>query len=280
MARSPEDMARRNDERAAAIFSGSLRTQMGDRTAACPTHGEYVSTGFRVNVGAGREIWSRCPACESALKAQEEAERLAEQRARQQREHERMLGFAQIPSRFVGRSFENFRVDGPPQLHALTVCRDFAEQFDENAKRGKGLILSGMPGTGKSHLAAAILQALIHRNVQYLTCMDMIRRVRDTWRKTSDQSEVEVLDLLSSLDLLVIDEIGVQYGTDGEQTIIFDVLDRRYRDMRPTVLLTNQDKAGLKTFIGERSFDRLTETCRWVPFDWASFRPQARKEAA
>jgi DNA replication protein DnaC len=80
--------------------------------------------------------------------------------------------------------------------------------------------------------------------------------------------------------LLVLDEIGVQYGTDGEQTIIFDILDRRYRDMRPSVLLTNQDKAGLKTFIGERAYDRLTETCRWVPFDWPSYRLQARKEAS
>jgi DNA replication protein DnaC len=50
--------------------------------------------------------------------------------------------------------------------------------------------------------------------------------------------------------------------------------------MRPTILLTNQDKAGLKTFIGERAFDRLTETSRWIPFDWASYRLQARKEAA
>ncbi|MNL85189.1 DNA replication protein DnaC [compost metagenome] len=78
----------------------------------------------------------------------------------------------------------------------------------------------------------------------------------------------------------MLDEIGVQYGTDGEQTILFDVLDRRYRDMKPSVFLTNQDKKGFKEFIGERTFDRLTETSRWVPFDWASYRPQARKEAA
>ena len=72
----------------------------------------------------------------------------------------------------------------------------------------------------------------------------------------------------------------MQYGTDGEQTIVFDVLDRRYREVRPTLILTNQDKAGLKAFVGERTFDRLVETCRWVPFDWPSYRPQARREAA
>jgi len=80
--------------------------------------------------------------------------------------------------------------------------------------------------------------------------------------------------------LLVLDEIGVQYGTDGEQTILFDVLDRRYRDLKPSILLTNQDKAGFKQYIGERVFDRLTETSKWVAFDWQSYRATARREAA
>ena len=112
-----------------------------------------------------------------------------------------------------------------------------------------------------------------------MTCMDLIRAVRDTWRRDSEKTETQVLSYLERLDLLVIDEVGVQYGTDGEITILFDVLDRRYREVRPTILLTNQDKDGFKKFIGERTFDRLSETCRWVPFDWASFRPQARREA-
>ena len=86
--------------------------------------------------------------------------------------------------------------------------------------------------------------------------------------------------MFGSVPLLVIDEIGVQYGTDSEQTILFDVLDKRYRDMRPTILLTNQNTIGLKAFIGERAFDRLTETARWVAFDWPSHRRTAGREAA
>ena len=109
--------------------------------------------------------------------------------------------------------------------------------------------------------------------------MGMIRAIRGTWRKESEKSETEVIQMFSSVPLLVLDEIGVQYGTDGEQTIIFDVLDRRYRDMKPTILLTNQDKKGFKEFIGDRSFDRLVETSRWVSFDWDSYRATARKEA-
>ena len=115
--------------------------------------------------------------------------------------------------------------------------------------------------------------------VRYTTALDLVRAVRDTWRRDSDRSELQLLNYLERLDLLVIDEIGMQYGTDGEQTILFDVLDRRYREVRPTILLTNQDKAGFKQFVGERTFDRLAETCRWVAFDWESYRPTARKAA-
>ncbi|MBK6594316.1 MAG: ATP-binding protein [Burkholderiales bacterium] len=110
--------------------------------------------------------------------------------------------------------------------------------------------------------------------------MSIIRNVRGTWRKDSEQSETEVLRMYGTADLLVIDEIGVQYGTDGEQTILFDVMDRRYREMMPTILLTNQAKAGFKQFIGDRSFDRLVETSRWVAFDWPSHRATARRESA
>src|SRR5260364_148967 len=63
----------------------------------------------------------------------------------------------------------------------------------------------------------------------------------------------------------------------ASRSFLFDVLNRRYRDMRPTILLTNLGKAGMKAFLGARSFDRLREGGIWVPFDWESYRG---KEAA
>lgn len=245
-----------------------------DRDASCPSHGPYPSRNLF------RNVWSRCPECEAAKEAAERAEQAAAAAREADARHQRMLGDAAIPLRFIGRSFGNFRAETDAQRHALTVARDFAEQFADNRRKGRGLIFAGLMGTGKSHLATSILQALLPAHqVRYATCLDMIRAVRDTWRRDSEKTETQVLAYLRDLDLLVIDEVGVQYGTDGEQTILFDVLDRRYREVRPTIILTNQDKAGLKTFVGERTYDRLTETCRWVPFDWSSHRPQARKES-
>lgn len=262
-----------------ADSANALKEPLGERESVCAEHGNYTSSGMRYM--GRREIWTPCPDCEEARVAgnrKAEAEMRAE---RARRELEFQIGEAAIPLRFVGRTLDNFHAATAEQQSALKIAREYVDQFDANAKRGNSLILSGLPGTGKSHLATAVLQALMPKHCGlYTTCMSVIRSVRGTWRKDSERSEQQVLNLYADVPLLVLDEIGVQYGTDGEQTILFDVLDRRYRDMKPSIFLTNQDKKGFKDFIGERTFDRLTETSRWVPFDWPSYRPTARKEAA
>lgn len=253
---------------------GESMPNANSRPDVCATHGAFESRNI-----IGR-IWSRCPACQ-----REQADDFAAKAAEAERRHrearaQKLLGRAAIPARFIGRTFDNFEADTEGKRRALSVLRDYSDNFDEYARDGKGLILSGKPGTGKSHLAGAVLQAHIDRDVLYATCLDVIRMVRETWRKDSDRSERQVLASLIGLDLLVIDEMGVQYGTEGEQNTMFDVLDGRYREMRPTILLTNQDAEGLKAYLGERTFDRLRETSRFVPFNWESRRPAAGRVAA
>lgn len=279
MERSSEDLLRNLDKIVTSTTPPPMREPLGDRDDVCDTHGPFVSAGARYM--GRREIWTPCPGCEEARLAAERQAEAQKQADRARRELEFQIGEAAIPMRFIGRTLDNFHASTPEQEAALSIAREFVQDFNANAKRGSSLIFSGLPGTGKSHLATAMLQALMPKHCGlYTTCMGVIRTVRGTWRKDSERSEQQVLNVYAEVPLLVLDEIGVQYGTDGEQTILFDVLDRRYRDMKPSVFLTNQDKKGFKEFIGERTFDRLTETSRWVPFDWASYRPQARKEAA
>ncbi len=255
------------------VFKPNLHT----RISMCAVHGEYEERGIALNLAGERIIWMGCAACNAAQRAAEQAQQAAlEERARQCR-MERRLQIAGIPLRFRTRQFDDYVADTPDKQHALKVAQDFAEQFSVHAKRGTFVVFSGRPGTGKSHLALAIAQHVMRNGTaMYITAMDLIRRVRDTWRRDSEDSESQVLDLFSALDLLVLDEVGAQYGTEGEQVILFDVLNRRYRDMRPTILLTNLSKAGMKPFLGERSFDRLREDGIWVPFDWESYRGTKR----
>jgi len=248
----------------------------------CPDHGEYDARGeFKANIR--RTVWTRCPACRSAdEQAVKAANDLREANAKAAG-IERALKLANIPKRFTGRTFDTFVAADAKQAAALTTCRAYAEDFGDALRSGGSLVLSGAPGTGKSHLAASVMLRVMAdgRAVQYVTCMDMIRAIRGTWRKDSERTEDDVLrELGETLDLLVIDEIGVQYGTEGEQTVVFDVLDRRYREMRPTILISNAGREQFKAYVGDRVYDRLREVAKWVPFDWDSYRPTARAEKA
>jgi DNA replication protein DnaC len=258
-----------------AVVRGVVE-QLGTRPAVCPAHGPFESHGTNLR---GREVWSTCAGCHrDAMHAEQEA--LAKRQADiVAREREEAIGAACIPLRFRGLTYATYVAGSPEQRATLARVRDYAERFDEMRDSGRGLVLAGKPGTGKTHLAAALALALVDTGawVQYVTCMGLIRMVRETWGKDAERTERQVVKLLGQqIDLLLIDEVGVQYGTESEQHILFEILDKRYAELRPTILITNQDKDGFKALIGERVADRLTQTHGWLAFDWPSYRRQAR----
>lgn len=261
---------------AASINSLALVRELGQREENCGGHGRFVSRGRLLG---SRQIWTVCPGCSEDQRRKEAQERQAMAAAAKSAKLEAMLRQTAIPQRFIGRNFANWSSTNEGQELAVRIAKEYAANFDSHLANGFSLIFSGAAGTGKSHLAAAILQAILPQHVGvYMTFMGMIRLIRETWHPDSPRRESEVLAELGSVPLLVLDEIGVQYGTEAEHTLLFEVMDRRYRDQKPTILLTNQNKDGFKRFVGDRVYDRMTECARWVTFDWASYRPQARKE--
>lgn len=242
-----------------------------ERSATCEKHGEYVQRSIPVLMG--RAVWSKCPKCTEEQLADENDRKAVESREKAQAMAEARLKAAGVPERFRDRLIETYAADTPEQNHAKAAALEFVANFREHRKKGTQVVFSGNPGTGKSHLAIAVLREVMKGGTgMYMNVLDMVRMVRDTWRRDSAKSESEVLDTLGSLDLLVLDEVGVQYGTDGEQVILFDVLNRRYRDCRPTILLTNLRSAEFEAFIGPRAFDRLKEGGIWIRFSWESYR--------
>lgn len=260
----------------ARLSDGFALSSLGVEAKTCETHGTFQAKGTRLGT---REIWTGCPGCAAQRAERERAERETLRQQALKVELEKQLTQTAIPERFIGRTLDSYRAETDGQRKALEICRAYVEGFDRHLKLGTSLVMSGLPGTGKSHLAGAILQAILPRHVGvYVTLMDLIRMVRETWRRDSPTSESELLARLQAVPLLVIDEVGMQYGTDGERAIVFDVLDRRYRSMKPVVLMTNLGKEEFRAAVGERVFDRLTEVAKWMPFDWPSHRAQARRE--
>lgn len=203
---------------------------------------------------------------------QEEIDR---QRARIEARHKA----SGVPSRFAAAGFDGFIRRSPSIGAALDAVQEYANNFSEHAKAGRCLILAGPAGTGKTHLACAAVRHLCdgNRRAQYFKLGDAIRRLRDTWRRDSDETELQVLHEYRHADLLVLDEVGVQYGTDGEKVHAFDIIDGRYSDMKPTIIITNCKADELVAYLGERVVDRLLENGgRMLVFDGKSNRTRAK----
>lgn len=250
-------------------------TGVETKPAVCPSHGAFESRSLML---LGRMMgWSKCPACDKAERDQEAEERRLRDEHDRQRRLENRLKQAGIPLRFRSRSFDNFAADTKPMADCLGVAEEFAQDFADHRAEGSTVVFSGKPGTGKSHLAIAVCMAIMARGytAMYLNALDAIRLVRSTWGRDSERRESDVMNDLATVDLLVLDEVGAQYGTEGEQVILFDIINRRYQDQMPMILLTNQGKDGFKQYLGDRAFDRLREAGRWVPFDWESHRGKA-----
>jgi DNA replication protein DnaC len=244
------------------------------RNSICEVHGEYIENGIIFN--SKQPKWTGCPQCHAERKAIEEQKRIDQKKQEEQEKIEKRLSMAGIPLKFRDRSFDNYIADTQDKQNALNIARHYLEDFDDNYKTGATLIFAGKAGTGKTHLAMAIAKGVMPKHTaMYINALDAIRMVRDTWRRDSERSELQVLELLGSIDLLVIDEVGVQTGTENEQMLMFDIINRRYRDSKPMILLTNLDKKGFADYMTERSADRLRENGSWVTFNWESYR---RKE--
>jgi DNA replication protein DnaC len=203
------------------------------------------------------------------------------------RKAERMRA-AMIPRRFAGASLDNFEVKNAGQRGALEAARGYARNFEEHYAAGRCLVLSGRVGTGKTHLACAILRDIIARPlaaenydyyaneawhpVRYVTATDIIRTIRETWNNP-EVREADAIRKFTRPHLLVIDEVGRSFGSDSEKTQIEELLDLRYQAMKPTLVCTNCDKAQIAQFLGERGFDRLRENGGIsMVFEWASHR--------
>ncbi|WP_312242447.1 DNA replication protein DnaC [Pantoea sp.] len=189
---------------------------------------------------------------------------------------QRVMGRSGIRELHMNCSFDNYHAENEGQRRALAAARKYAEEFEGSIA---SFVFSGRPGTGKNHLAAAIGNDLILRgkSVLIVTVADLMSNMKGTFSGGSDITEERLLHDLSSVDLLVIDEIGMQSESRYEKVIINQIVDRRSSSKRPTGMLSNLDPAGMNALLGERVMDRMRlGNSMWIRFDWESYRSRVR----
>lgn len=236
----------------------------------CQKHGAF---DFRYQAMGDRfVVLSACTLCaaeSTALQAKID-EQNAAKAAKARLERSRIE--AGVSPRYSMVTFSDYRVD--TQDHALALHE--AMEFTQRIKSGGNgnLILSGRVGTGKTMLASAMVNELMpQKRCRLATLSGLVRELKDSWGKGASMSESMLLKHLSELDLLIIDEVGQQRGTETEILFVFDIIDGRYKNMLPTVLISNLDKTGIREAIGDRAFDRLRQDGgKVVAFNWGSMR--------
>lgn len=240
-----------------------------NRTETCERHGAFEA---RHLFG---KIWSKCPACASEQHAAEERAEAERAKVEQLAAWQKRIGSAGIPERFQGRTLDNFEATTATQQYALKFAREYADTFDQAVKSGRSAMFVGRPGTGKTHLAVGIGMRLLaqRRPVMFVTVMRALRRIKDSWGKGSEVTESQVIESLIYPDLLILDEVGVQTGSEFERNALFDVLNERYERRKPVLLLSNMARDDLKQYLGDRVLDRLREDDgALIAFDWDSHR--------
>jgi DNA replication protein DnaC len=255
-----------------------IRFDMVNASGTCATHGAWTNS---VPKAFAARMAERCPQCdqeaEEARLAREADEAHRSVTGARVRRMAKLLDSSGIPVRFQGRTFDNYETAEaiPEQAKALAKAKNYATNFDRVVELGAGLIFSGKPGTGKTHLACAVanhVMATYGKRALFLTVFDVFQRIKDTYGGGS-ASEMQIMAAICAPDLLILDEVGVQMGTKFEEVILTEIINKRYAAMAPTIILTNLDAKELRDYLGERIVDRFTEGGgALVPFNWESYR--------
>ncbi len=187
----------------------------------------------------------------------------------QQQTTERSIASARIQKRYAHCELSNFEQHYDSLRDAYRKAVRFVDQFPAV---DKGLLLIGENGVGKTHLAVAVLKAVIrNKRIQgyFYETGELLKLVRDTY--ASDANEMDVLRPVLEADLLVLDDLGVEKTSEWVQETLGHVVNIRYSERRPTVFTTNlvdsDDSTHPKSFLyrlGPRTRSRLFEMCDWV----------------
>ena len=164
----------------------------------------------------------------------------------------------------------------------MKVARDYVDKWSDALSGNTGLVLWGDVGTGKTFFAACIANALVEQNVSVK--MTNFSTILNDLYAESDKNKY--LDRLNDYSLLIIDDLGIERGTEYALEQVYNVIDIRYKSGRPLIVTTNLTLDELKyptDIPHKRIYDRVLGMCVPVMFNGVNFRKEeaaAKMEAA
>jgi len=238
----------------------------------CPKHGPVTPLVVR---NKRFQIDQGCPLCAEEKDA--EYQKCLEKKEQRAKLHQvrYLLEQAHIPKRFIDVTIDNYITKEPYQVEVKKRCRAYLEQSDQVLRNGFSLILCGDCGTGKTHLAIALLRAIITSHIctgLYATTPGMIQDIRSSYSDRSFSTQT-LQQKYTTVQLLILDEIGVQSKTYAEKKLLFEIIDSRYCELLPTIFVSNLTFKEMTQCLDERLIDRIrTPGSQLIPFNGKSWR--------
>jgi DNA replication protein DnaC len=233
----------------------SARTTTPTAPDTCPLHA-CDGSGFVVDEASNTASDCRC-----------RAQRVSRARARA------LSGV--IPRKYRGVSF-----DRPPVTEiaapVTAVVRRYVGRIDEQLDSGRGLWFFGSVGTGKTTLAMLVSRHAIEagRSVAIYSLPRLLAQIRTTFDDDRANSYVDLLDRLTAVDLLHIDDVGAEKTSPWVLEQLYAIVNARYEDQRSIIITTNLERDELAEQINERTVSRLEEMCEVLPLWGADARQQ------
>jgi DNA replication protein DnaC len=212
---------------------------------------------------------------QEALMFKHEQKEAEQQREAERRRAESRLDSMRIPKRYRGLSLKSYTATSEKQNKVVGFLQEYGER---NHKERENLIIHGAPGTGKTHMICAFIQDCHRTEAQYWKLSDIMRTVKDSYSSGGDDTELRFIKRLAEIPILVIDEIGRQGGTSFEGGFMFDLLDDRYDNLLPTILISNLPVTGepsMTSYLGISVMDRINENSLDIPCEWNNYRDHA-----
>lgn len=248
----------------------------------------------RCDCPEAQEYWRKY---EQEKKEAEEAEKRRKEQERIQRRVAKLLDDSGIRGRFQNRTFDRFQVNEENRkayqaakryadsFPAMLPTRDDRGNIEPPQKERNGLFITGSFGTGKTHLATAIANQLIQGGtpVICMTMIDLLARIKQTFDRSDEATEADIMRIYEEIPLLIIDDIGSEQPSEWGTSKIFAIINARYEAYMPTIITTNYGAGDLirrmtppngDSYNAEKTLDRLKEMCVAVEMFWDSWRPR------
>ncbi|MCX7045101.1 MAG: ATP-binding protein [Candidatus Sumerlaeota bacterium] len=180
---------------------------------------------------------------------------------------------AGIPKKFLDKSLNGFTADTKPRKEVVKAARDYISYFcTHKGEQIDGVKLEGSVGSGKTHVALGMLREIIAQGYTGLYCNvpEFLKEIRSTYGATSGPDESELIDETRDVDILVLDDLGVEGRIldpirDKSKWLcdrLYLVINGRYETDKPIIMTTNCTLEALKEQFDERTISRLAEMTR------------------